>query len=173
MGGQTKDFPEANIHSAYCEVKVMKIFWTAVPFGKYTGKTLPEIILCDPDWFFYMLPKLGGRLAHQAQDLARKARGIKIPKSRPDKWDVEYRYEFGNRFCGFRFVKANRVLYSRWATRLPHLNLALPLGQKKYNKRAGRILMRDFRRHYFGEHKRLTKKRCERFFNNDRNFISP
>jgi hypothetical protein len=49
--------------------------------------------------------------------------------------------------------------------------LAWPLRGKKYNKRAGRILIRDFRIHYFGKHKRLTKQRCEEFFSNDKNFL--
>jgi hypothetical protein len=34
-------------------------------------------------------------------------------------------------------------------------------------------MIRDFRTHYFGKRKRLTKDRCEEFFSNDRNFISP
>jgi hypothetical protein len=42
---------------------------------------------------------------------------------------------------------------------------------KKYDKRAGRIMLRDFRKRYFGKHKRLTKERCEEFFSNDANFI--
>jgi uncharacterized protein YciI len=32
--------------------------------------------------------------------------------------------------------------------------------------------VRDFRSHYFGARKRLTKKRCGEFFSNDRNFLS-
>ena len=31
--------------------------WSAVPFGKYKGKTFPEIIVRDPDWFFWVLPE--------------------------------------------------------------------------------------------------------------------
>ncbi len=34
-------------------------------------------------------------------------------------------------------------------------------------------MIRDFRIHYFGKRKRLTRARCEEFFSNDRNFISP
>ena len=34
--------------------------WSTVPFGKYKGKTFPEIIVRDPDWFFWVLPKLYG-----------------------------------------------------------------------------------------------------------------
>ena len=145
--------------------------WSAVPFGKYEGKTLPEIIVRDADWFFWMVPKLYGKLADEAEELARKVRAIKIPLPRRKNLEVEYRYEDGNRFCGFAFVDGINARYSRWSTRLPHLDLTWPLRRKKYDKRAGRILIRDFRFHYFGEHKRLTKDRCEEFFSNDRNFI--
>jgi hypothetical protein len=147
------------------------MFWSTIPFGKYTGKTLPEILVRDPDWFFWVLPKLYGNLASEAQDLARKARAIKIPKSDQGVWRVEYRYEFGDRFCGFGFVEASSPEDSRWTTRRPYLDLTWPFRGKKYDKRAGRIIIQDFRRHYFGERTRLTKARCEGFFNNARNFV--
>jgi hypothetical protein len=145
--------------------------WTPMPFGKYQGKTLPEIIVRDLDWFFWVVPKLYGRIADEAQDLAQRARAIKIPNQSRNNLEVEYRYEMGNRFCGFGFVEANSARYSRWASRLPYLDLSWPLRRKKYDKRAGCIMIRDFRTHYFGEHKRLTKGRCEGFFSNDRNFL--
>jgi hypothetical protein len=151
--------------------------WSVLPFGKYGGKTLPEIIVRDLDWFFWMLPRLYGRLGTEARDLARKARAIKVPTRHGKKLEVEYRYEFdngselGRRFCGFAFVKAE-TWHSRWTIRLPHLDLALPLRRKQYDKRAGRILIRDFRLQYFGKHKRLTKQRCEEFFSNNDNFIT-
>ena len=144
--------------------------WIVVPFGKYRGKTLPEIIVRDLNWFFWALPKLYGRLGAEARDLARKVSAIKIPKWHRQKLEIEYHFDVDNRFCGFAFVKAESW-HSRWTIRLPHLDLAWPLRGKKYNKRAGRIMIRDFRIHYFGEHKRLTKKRCEEFFSNDGNFI--
>jgi hypothetical protein len=144
---------------------------SVVPFGKYEGKTLPEIIVRDLDWFFWMVPKLYGKLAEEAEELARKARAIKIPHPRRKNLEVEYQYEMGHRFCGFAFVKAGSVLHSRWTTRLPYLDLSWPLRRKKYDKRGCRRMIRDFRTHYFGEHKRLTKERCERFFSNDRNFV--
>ena len=49
--------------------------WSIVRFGRYEGKTLPEIIVRDLDWFFWALPKLYGRLGDEAQELARKAAG--------------------------------------------------------------------------------------------------
>ena len=59
--------------------------WSAMPFGKYKGKTLPEIILIDLDWFYWALPKLYGKIAEEAQDLARKVRAIKIPNPKSEK----------------------------------------------------------------------------------------
>ena len=140
-----------------------------MPFGKYQGKSFPEIIVCDPDWFFWALPKLYGKLAEEAQELARRARSIKIPRRGRKRLEVAYEFDMDRRFCGFEFVEADSPL-SRWCTRLPYLDLRWPL-RRKYDKRAGRIMLRDFRIHYFGEHKRLTKERCEEFFSNDRNFI--
>ena len=67
--------------------------WSVVPFGRYRGKTLPEIIVRDSDWFFWMLPKLYGRLETEARDLARKARVIKVPKGHRRKFEVEYRFD--------------------------------------------------------------------------------
>jgi hypothetical protein len=45
------------------------MFWTVMPFGNYEGKTLPEIIMRDPDWFLWMLPKLNGKLAKKRERL--------------------------------------------------------------------------------------------------------
>jgi hypothetical protein len=53
--------------------------WSILRFGKHAGKTLPQVLLLDTDWFFWMAPKLYGRLGEEAKDLDRKARGIKIP----------------------------------------------------------------------------------------------
>lgn len=144
--------------------------WSTVPFGKYKGKTLPEIIVIDLDWFYWVLPKLYGRIADEAKDLAWKVRFIKIPNPGHEQLVVEYRYERDDRFRGFRFVKAGTAQYSGWSTRLPHLDFSQCL-RRRYDKQGGRILLRDFRANYFGENKRLTKKRCERFFNDRKNFI--
>src|SRR6266487_4308557 len=100
--------------------------WSAVPFGKYQGKSLPEIIVRDPDWFFWVLPKLYGKLAEEAQELARRARAIKIPKRGRRRLKVEYEFDMDRRFCGFGFVDEGAP-YSRWSTRLQYVDLRWPL----------------------------------------------
>ena len=111
-----------------------------------------------------------GRIGEEAQDLARKARAIKIADSFGKNVEVEYRYEMGDRFRGFGIVEAGGAHYSRWSTRLPYLDLYWPF-RRNYDKRTSGIMIRDFRLHYFGKNKRLTKERCETFFSKRRNFI--
>ncbi len=159
---------DSEANTATQEIKNMQ--WSTLPFRKYKGKTLPQILVRDIDWFFWMLPKLYGRIGEEAKDLARRARAIKMPKSFGKNVEVEYRFEMGDRFRGFGIVKAGGAHYSRWLTRLPYLDLYWPF-RRSYDKRTSRIMIRDFRRHYFGKNKRLTKQRCETFFSNRRNFI--
>ena len=73
--------------------RVRDMHWSVVPFGKYEGKTLPEIIVRDPDWFFWTLPNLYGTLAEEAQELARRARAIKTPRRGRRHLEVEYEFD--------------------------------------------------------------------------------
>ena len=148
--------------------------WTTLTFGKHAGKTLPEIIIKDADWFFWGIANrhLQGKLAAEADDLYRKAQAIKIPKRRPRRWLVEYCYEDNGRFLGLRFVKAKEASFqSPRNYRLPYLDLAYIRRRRTYDKKGCKYLLRDFRAYYFGKNKRITKRRVEAFFNDDSNFL--
>jgi len=144
--------------------------WTKVDFGKYEGKTLPQIILCDPDWFFWGIKKeiFKGKLIHEADDLAARATSIKIPKRNPHRWEAEYRLDEEFKFCSLAFVRVSEPAYGRYV-RLGFVNLSFVWRDKAYDKKRCRRLIAAFKRHYFGE-KRLTKRRCEQFFSDDANF---
>jgi hypothetical protein len=144
--------------------------WTAISFGKHRGKTLPQIILDDPLWFFWVLPKLYGRLKIEADDVARKASKIGIPRRNRRKWCVEFRFEHGHRFSGFDIVRVDSFANSKWSIRLPYLDWSLPRSFKAYDRQGYRNLIRDFRKLYFND-RNLTKKRCEVFFDNGDNFL--
>jgi hypothetical protein len=101
------------------------MIWTTVPFGKHQGKTLPQIVIDDPDWFFWILPRLYGQLKIEADDLARKASKIKIPRKHPCKWLVEFRFAHGGRFRGFGIVRADSFMNPKWSIRLPYHDDAL------------------------------------------------
>ena len=66
-----------------------------IDFGKrHNGKSLPYVLLHDPDWFFWAIEKdvfdrhLG--LVAEAHELNYKARNVKIPKPNPNDWHVRY-----------------------------------------------------------------------------------
>ena len=125
--------------------------WTKVPFGRHEGKSLPQILVCDPDWFFWMLPKFYGTLADEAQDLARKATAIKIPGPNGKNQMVEYRRQEGRPpgSDGFTFVDADSPRTDRWGMRSPHLDLSFVCRASSYDKKGCRRLIQDFRRKYF------------------------
>jgi hypothetical protein len=151
--------------------------WITLKFGRHAGKTLPEIILSDADWFFWALNRdvFKGRLANEAEELVQRARAIKIPKLRPKRWQVEYTYDDTGGFCGFRFVKADMPwpCGSRSVRRLPYLDFSYVRRGKAYDKRGCQNLLRDFRYYYFGNHTRPTKQRCQEFLSNKDNFLKP
>jgi uncharacterized protein (DUF3820 family) len=66
--------------------------WTALNFGKYSGRSLPEIIVFDADWFFWAVENsvFQGRLSREAKRLMQMVTAIKIPKRRPKRWMIEY-----------------------------------------------------------------------------------
>ena len=149
--------------------------WTPLAFGKHVGKTLPEIIFKDADYFFWAMENqiIEGWLAVQAEDVCRKAQAIQIPKRRPSRWLVEYCYERNGRFVGLRLVKAKEAEYqSPLNHRAPYLDLTSIRRRRTYDKKGCRHLLRDFRHLYFGKNKRITKERIEAFFNDDSNFVA-
>ena len=64
--------------------------WTKLWFSKHKGKTLPQVMFSDPDWFFWAFENgvFGekGRLEAEAKDVYRKAQSIKIPQMRDRNW---------------------------------------------------------------------------------------
>ena len=66
--------------------------WTTINFGKHKGKTLPQVILDDPDWFFWAYENkiFKGALAFEAQEVYRRARSIRVPQRNGQRMLVEY-----------------------------------------------------------------------------------
>jgi hypothetical protein len=149
--------------------------WIILTFGKHAGCSLPEIILSDPDWFLWAIKKdvFYGRLAEQAKLLLEKARRIKIPKRHAERWNIEYRCDNDGSFRGFNIIRcrAGSEFVHSSCRRANHLDLLSVRPSKTYDKGTYRRLIRDFRRHYFGKRAYLTKRRCERFFDDESNFV--
>ena len=82
-----------------------------INFGKtHKGKSLPEVVLHDPDWFFWAMEEdVFDRtqvFAAEAHDLDFKARNIKIPKPNPQDWCIRYVIHASGKFERFDIVEA-------------------------------------------------------------------
>jgi hypothetical protein len=57
--------------------------WSTLAFGKHKGKTLPQIVFTDPDWFFWAIEEnvFKGPLRREAERIDARARAIRIPMS--------------------------------------------------------------------------------------------
>ncbi len=55
-------------------------------FGEHKGKSLPQVIFSDPDWFFwaYETRIFKGAQEDEAREIYRKATSIKIPQKGPE-----------------------------------------------------------------------------------------
>ena len=98
--------------------------WSVVPFGKYKGKTLPEIIVLDLDWFFWVLPKLYGKLAEEARELARKAHAIKIPRRGRRIWRSSMSLTWTTGFAGLGSSRLTAPFAMDNETFIPRLGVA-------------------------------------------------
>jgi hypothetical protein len=151
--------------------------WSILNFGKYKGKSLPQVILHDPDYFFWVFEKGifdKGMFVEQARILEVRACNIKIPKAKPDDWCVRYYTDPNGRFAGFDIIEIaenSQRLDSIEMWREANLDLSVARRFKSYDKLGGRILLRAFKYYFFGsEDIRRTKQRCEEFFSNENNF---
>jgi hypothetical protein len=81
--------------------------WSTVPFGKYAGKTLPEIIARDLDLFFWVVPKLYGKLGKEARDLGRHVPS-KFPSGTRRNWKSNISLRSTTGFAGLHSSKLTR-----------------------------------------------------------------
>ncbi|MGO9118335.1 MAG: hypothetical protein ACLQPD_12110 [Desulfomonilaceae bacterium] len=152
--------------------------WTQLNFGKYKGKTLPQIVFADPDWFFWAWEDgvFANRSLYmsEAQKIHRRATNIRVPQRGPEKLVVEYTIHPSSG----ALAKAEIVPESR----PPHMgaspthcrdviDLSVPRQIATYDKTGGKLLVKLIKEHILGgSKKRLTKKICEEFFDNIANF---
>lgn len=150
--------------------------WTILGFGKHKGKTLPQILFNDPDWFYWAYENdvLKGKIPHcEVQGIYRKSRSIKIPQK-------DYHAEFvfdGIRgvFADMKLVPSDRPKHvgTSQTKRLDRIDMALIRFAKEYDKLGYNLLIPILKKILFGDSKlRMTKKRAEDFFNDSSNFLS-
>lgn len=153
--------------------------WSELTFGKHAGKSLPQIVLSDPDWFFWaidkgVLSKRGGQLAREAEEVERKACAVRIPRRESQRIVAEYVIHPGvNKFGGLNLVPEDQPRHEGASPtfRKPIIDLSVVRSIAEYDKMGGKLLLSAFKFHIFGnEGARMTRKRAEAFFDDDSNF---
>ena len=153
--------------------------WSIVYFSKYKGKTLPQIIFSDPDWFFWAIENAvfqnKGPLALEADDLARKAKAIRIPDTEGDARLAEYIiHRPTGKFSRMDIIPADRKndRGSSPSFRKPVTDLSVPRMTARYDKLGCRSLLSSVKYILFGRKSvRMTQQRSEEFFDNPNNFL--
>ena len=148
--------------------------WSILNFSKHKGKTLPQVLFSDPDWFFWAVEEgvfqKRAALRKEAADLDSKARRIKIPSDMKAEYAVD---PDTNKFVGMELVPASQPRHegSTSTSRLSVINLSIPREIASYDKLGFNIMMRSIKFHLFrNERTPMTKKRCEDFFDDPLNF---
>jgi hypothetical protein len=152
--------------------------WSTVNFGKYAGKgkSLPQIVFHDPDWFFWAIQNdaFPASLKPQAKDIAAKAKKIKIPGEPVGTSKVRYFLDpLVHKLANVDVVPASRPPHvgSSPTRESPYFDLSMARRIWTYDKTGGRFIVQAIKYHVFGSSKtRLTKEKCEGFFDDDSNF---
>lgn len=154
--------------------------WSIVGFGRHKEKTLPQIIFSDPDWFFWAIEeglfKNKGSLDTEAQEVYKKATRIKIPNNDNDELVVEYVFEKSTEkllhFNTGKFSHFKVVPSSSCPSGKKYIDMSVPRQTAHYDKLGYRYLLSSLKYHVFrNKSVRMTKKKCEDFFDDSSNFL--
>lgn len=149
------------------------MIWSILKFGEHKGKTLPQVIFSDPDWFFWAVENniFKGALRIEAADLYSKAQRIKIPSDMSAEYAVD---PSTKKFASMELVSIDQPRHegSTPTFRSSVIDLSIPRQIAPYDKLGCKSMIRSVKFHLFGnERTPMTKKRCEDFFNDPNKFI--
>jgi hypothetical protein len=132
------------------------------------------VLFLDPDWFFWAFDGtvLTGAFEADASRVYERATQIRIPHEPGE--DLVARYwidPHSDRFTRLEIIPASRPLHigSSIEVRLEYIDLAFAFCTAKYDKKGNRMLVAAARE-ILGLPAKMTRERCEAFFDDDRNF---
>ncbi|MGA2248686.1 MAG: hypothetical protein ABSH48_27340 [Verrucomicrobiota bacterium] len=153
--------------------------WTPLTFSrKHKGESIPEVLFHDPDWFFWAWDqgvfKASSAYHFEAVIAHARATSIRVPQVGEALLLVEYNFNPDGTCIGFDLVPADRPQHqgSTCTQRSEHIDLSVPHQVAHYDKLGNRIFLRSVKSCLFGDPAtRMTRQRCEAFFNDTRHFI--
>ena len=151
--------------------------WTTLNFGKHKGKTLPQVMFFDPDWFFHGWESgyFKWRMRMEAAEIYRKASAIRVPPKNGEKRFVEYIIDQGTgKFGTLHIIEGDLELYDKRSGNFVQENIDMRFLRQisVYDKTGYNNFLSAMKAILFGDksHK-MTKKRCENFFEDEDNFL--
>lgn len=153
--------------------------WTKIFYVKkeLRGKTLPEIVIKDPDYFFFCYEKnfFEGEFKSEAITIYKRAQAIRIPNSEGNDLIIEYSFHpRTGKFLDFEIIPRSqpRHIGDTYTFRKDVIDLYLPRKKAEYDKLGNKNMIKGLKfilgRHYNIE--RFTKEFWENFFDNEKNF---
>ena len=169
---------DINLSSRHPGIDKRGCIWMEVNIGKWAGKekTLPQVLIADPDWFFWAISNgvFKGVLADQAEMLARRAKAIKLPVSNGQARCVQHWITIDGEYSHFKLINSDQPPHhgSSTESRCETLDLQTPRLISKYDKLGCKQMMKSFKSHWFGG-SAFTKYKVESFFDDPANFVNP
>ncbi len=154
------------------------MIWRELHFGRHAGRTLPQVALMDPDNFFWLCGSADALrrdpgLWSQARLVHHRARHILPPEKYPEAGTaVEYCVHPDGGLCGVYLVPATGRRFPKSSDSFvrPYLDLSVPRGLKRYDKRGGKMLVWRVLLWRGYPNQRCTKRFCNDFFNDPEHF---
>lgn len=153
--------------------------WTTLNFGKHDGKSLPQVLFSDPDWFFWAIEKDAfrdrGDLEDESKELYQKARNIKIPNNDDGSLIVQhYIHRPTGKYSHFEIIPENQPQHEGASPTIRNtvLDMTAPRNIGSYDKIGYKSLVSSLKSMVFGSKSaRMSKSKIETFFDDRNNFL--
>jgi hypothetical protein len=143
--------------------------WTKLTTGPHAGKTLPEVMLSDPDYVFGAARRgeFGDVMLAEATKVCRRAARIRIP--REEEAVAFFHLLPDGKFGGFTIVARSDPRLGQYrkfsAAESEHLDLSIPGRIAPNDPQAVKVMLGGVLFQFFGDPKAsLTPEECAGFF---------
>lgn len=150
--------------------------WTVMETGKHAGKSLPQVLFRDADWFFHAYENgyFGEAQVLEADEIYRRARSIRVPAKNGQKMLVEYIIHCTGKNRSGKFGTMRLVPGGPSFGHLnvsPSIDFFEPKSLAPYDKTGYKNFVSALKAILFGNpSRRMNRQACEDFFNDDDNF---
>lgn len=144
--------------------------WLPIHVGKHSGKTIPQIVLADPDYFFWAIDEgvfdnKSAAIQEQAMFVDTCARAIPVKEGFVVQY---YLHPYSGLVDRFEVVPEDQPLHQGGSTALRRPCIDLSFARTiadGMDKQGSKNLVTDLKRYRFGNSRyRLTRLRCEHLF---------